>query len=91
MRSDACELTPPRRPGAKRLSGGGNLALDVTSTPFGARGNAVGGAPRRANASNRIGAAAMRPTSPGTGAPSGRPTQTPMVCLPSKPIDQASR
>ena len=28
---------------------------------------------------------------PGTGAPSGRPTHTPMVILPSKPTDQASR
>ena len=35
--------------------------------------------PVRAKASNRIGAAAVRPRRPGTGAPSGRPTQTPMV------------
>ncbi len=47
--------------------------------------------PVREKASNRIGAAAMRPIRPGTGAPSGRPTQTPMVRLPSKPTDQASR
>ena len=30
-------------------------------------------------------------TNPGTGAPSGRPTQTPMVIRPSKPTAQASR
>ncbi len=54
-------------------------------------GSGAGGAGRRANASNRIGAAALRPISRGTGAPSGRPTQTPMVYLPSKPTDQASR
>ena len=29
--------------------------------------------------------------SPGTGAPSGRPTQTPMVRVPSNPTAQASR
>ena len=57
----------------------------------GARGSGAGAVGRRAKASNRIGAAAMRPTRPGTGAPSGRPTQTPIVCLPSKPTDQASR
>ena len=61
------------------------------SAPFGAFGSAAGRLPERANASNRIGAAAARPTRPGTGAPSGRPTQTPMVRLPSKPTDQASR
>ena len=50
-----------------------------------------GRAAEPAKASNRIGAAASRPIRPGTGAPSGRPTQTPIVCLPSKPTDQASR
>ena len=62
-----------------------------TATPFGACGSATGGWPVRAKASNRIGAAAVRPTRPGTGAPSGRPTQTPMVRRPSKPTAQASR
>ena len=48
-------------------------------------------APSRAKASIRIGAAASTPIRPGTGAPSGRPTQTPMTWRPSKPIAQASR
>ncbi len=53
--------------------------------------NGVCNRPERAKASNRIGAATARPTMPGTGAPSGRPTQTPMVICPSKPTAQASR
>ena len=32
-----------------------------------------------------------RPINPGTGAPSGRPTHTPIVRLPSYPTDHASR
>src|ERR1700733_7516608 len=89
-----CKPAPPspKRPdAAKYLSGGGSFALVVIKIPAGGRGNAVGGVGRRANASNRIGAAALRPISPGTGAPSGLPTHTPMVWLPLKPTDQASR
>jgi hypothetical protein len=75
----------------KRCSGGGNLLLAAKSAPFGACGNGAGASPDRANASNRIGAAEARPTNPGTGAPSGRPTQTPTVIRPSNPIAHASR
>jgi len=50
-----------------------SFALFATSTPFGAFGKPAGIFPVRANASNRIGAAAVRPIRPGTGAPSGRP------------------
>ena len=75
----------------KRCSGGGRRLLAAKIAPFGAFGSAAGRPPMRANASNRIGAAAARPTKPGTGAPSGRPTQTPTVRLPSKPTDHASR
>ena len=57
----------------------------------GAGGNVESGCGSLAKASNRIGAAAVRPTSPLTGAPSGRPTHTPMVRLPSNPTAQASR
>jgi len=77
--------------GRKRRSGNGNLALLASSAPLGGLGSAAGIFPVRAKASNRIGAAAARPTRPATGAPSGRPTQTPMVMRPSKPTDQASR
>jgi len=58
---------------------------------FGGLGSGAGNFPVRAKASNRMGAAAVRPTMPGAGAPSGRPTHTPMVMRPSKPTDQASR
>jgi len=84
----ACTSSPTRR---KRCSGSGSLALLASSTPFGGFGSGAGSRPVRAKASKRIGAAAVRPTRPGTGAPSGRPTHTPMVSRPSKPIDQASR
>jgi len=47
--------------------------------------------PERVKASHRTGAAAVRPVRPATGAPSGRPTQTPTVRVPSKPTDHASR
>ena len=57
----------------------------------GAGGRGANGWDPRAKASNRIGAAAVRPAKPLTGAPSGLPTQTPMVRLPSKPTAQASR
>ena len=77
--------------GRNRRNGSGSLALLASSTAFGGFGSAAGIFPVRAKASNRIGAAAVRPTSPGTGAPSGRPTHTPMVMRPSKPTDQASR
>ena len=77
--------------GRNRRSGSGSLALLATSVPLGGFGSGAGSLPVRAKASNRIGAAAVRPTRPGTGAPSGRPTQTPMVMRPSKPTDQASR
>ena len=86
--------SPPalgRPAGRKRWSGNGSLPLTANRAPCGAWGSGAGSLPERAKASNRIGAAAVRPTRPGTGAPSGRPTQTPMVRLPSKPIDQASR
>ena len=45
--------------------------MAATSAPLGARGSGAGSLPVRAKASNRIGAAAARPTRPGTGAPSG--------------------
>ena len=77
--------------GRKCCSGTGNLALAATIASFGACAKRAGNLPLRAKASNRIGAAAPRPTNPGVGAPSGRPTQTPMVRLPSKPTAQASR
>ena len=70
---------------------GGSLEVAASSAPFGACASAAGSLPVRAKASNRIGAALARPTRPGTGAPSGRPTQTPIVRLPSKPTDHASR
>src|SRR5262249_44429688 len=76
---------PASTPGRKRCSGGGSFPAAAASAPLGAAGSGAGSLPVRAKASNRIGAAATRPTSPGTGAPSGRPTQTPMVRLPSKP------
>ena len=47
--------------------------------PFGAGASGAAVKPERANASNKIGAADARPYRPGTGAPSGRPTQTPIV------------
>jgi len=56
------------------------LRCFATSTPFGAFGKPGGDFFRCARTrSNRIGAAAVRPIRPGTGAPSGRPTQTPIV------------
>src|SRR5262249_10082966 len=82
---------PATIPARKRGSGGGSFPAAATSAPLGAAGSGTGSLPVRAKASNRIGAAATRPTRPGTGAPSGRPTQTPMVRLPSKPTAQASR
>ncbi len=88
MRSAASAPSPLPR---KRCSGGGNFALVATRVPFGAGGRLCGSLPVRAKASNRIGAAATRPLRPGTGAPSGRPTHTPIVRLPSKPTAQASR
>ena len=84
-------ISPGSRPGRKRCNGSGSLLLAAKIAPFGARASGAGTPPMRAKASNRIGAAALRPTRPGTGAPSGRPTQTPMVRLPSKPTDHASR
>ena len=77
--------------GVKCRKGGGSRLVLAKTTPSGARTNGTGACPVRANASNRIGAAVVRPTIPGTGAPSGRPTQTPMVMRPSKPTAQASR
>ena len=65
--------------------------LVAISAPAGAGGSGASGCGPRAKASNRIGAAAVRPARPLTGAPSGLPTQTPMVRLPSKPTAQASR
>jgi len=59
--------------------------------PLGAGLNATVGVPSLSNASNRIGAAIVMPDNPGTGAPSGRPTQTPITVLPSNPIDHPSR
>src|SRR3954452_8236486 len=91
MRSWGSVLSPARAPGRKRCRGGGSLAVAATSAPFGDRGSAAGNLPVRAEASNRIGAAAALPIRPGTGAPSGRPTHTPMVCRPSNPTAQASR
>ncbi len=57
-----------------------------TSAPFGAFGSAVP-TPSEARKGIEQDRRAPRrgPTSPGTGAPSGRPTQTPTVRLPSKP------
>ena len=72
-------------------AGSGWVAELASNAPVGALGSAAGIFPVRAKASNRIGAAAVRPTRPGTGAPSGRPTHTPIVIRPSKPTDQASR
>ena len=60
-------------------SGGGRSAVTrADKTPFGCRMISTS-RPRRAKASNRIGAAACRPTSPGVGPLSGRPTQTAIV------------
>ena len=59
--------------------------------PGGAALNCAVGPPSRSKLSNRMGAAALMPEMPGTGAPSGRPTQTPITVLPSKPMAQASR
>ena len=72
-------------------SGGGSLAEAAKSAPWGEGGNGTAAWPERAKASNKMGAALARPTSPGTGEPSGRPTHTPMVMRPSKPTAQASR
>jgi hypothetical protein len=82
---------PSARTRWKYRSGGGSRAVAACSTPRGGGGSGAGGLPIRAKLSNRIGAAPLRPISPGTGAPSARPTQTPTVRRPSKPIDQASR
>ena len=71
-------------------SGGGSPAVVATSA-FGGIGTGSGSPPKRAKASNRIGAAAVRPTSPGTAPLSGRPIHTPIVTRRSKPTAQASR
>src|SRR5262245_49973365 len=87
----AAMTSPAFAADAKRRSGGGNFAVLAMSTPLGAGGSGCKPPPIRAKASNRIGAAAVRPVRPVTGAPSGLPTHTPMVRLPSKPTAQASR
>ncbi len=60
MRSGSA-LAPTSMPGRNRCSGGGNFEFAATNVPFGAAGRLVGSFPVRANASNRIGAAAARP------------------------------
>src|SRR5208337_474374 len=72
-------------------SGGGRSAVTrADKTPLGGRTTSTS-RPRRAKASNRIGAATCRPISPGVGPLSGRPTQTAIVVSRSRPTASASR
>ena len=89
----ANRLDAARAPSSSNLlSGGGKSAPDATlRTPDGAGRNGTRLEPIAWNASNSSGAAAVRPSSPGDGTMSGRPTHTPTVCRPSKPIAHASR
>src|SRR4029079_12395774 len=79
-----------RPSGRKRCSAGGRSEVRAKTTPVGAGGKGVRFAPIRVKASNRIGAAGVRPTRSETGSLSGRPTQTATVLAPSKPTAQAS-
>jgi len=77
--------------GTNRRSGSGNLRCLATSAPprrFRQRHRQFTGAGEGVEQDRCCGRAADKA---GTGAPSGRPTQTPMVMRPSKPTDQASR
>ena len=88
----------PRRRSAVQLIQYRQTALDDIGSsdvfwrmaPSGGRGNGSSFKPDFSNASKSIGAAVLIPVIPGTGPLSARPTQTPITCLPSNPIDQAS-
>ena len=76
---------------ARWRKGGGKAAVLRAKIAPGGDGIVSASRPSLAKASNKIGAAAIRPTSPGTAPLSGRPTQTAMVVRRSKPAAQASR
>ncbi len=63
--------------GRNRRSGSGNLALLAISTPLGGFGSGIGSFPVRAKASNRIGAAAVRPDQPWNRGAVGTPDPDP--------------
>ena len=69
----------------KRFSGGGRSGPLTSTAPLGALSSGARVSLIRWNASNRMGAAAVRPTRPGVEAPSARPTQTATVWRPSYP------